>query len=44
VFLISPQFTGSEAILGCDYDHEYGIMIDFVRKCLHCERDGVRKT
>jgi hypothetical protein len=44
VFLISPQSTGSEAILGCIYAQEYGIMIDFVRKCLHYERDEVRKT
>jgi hypothetical protein len=44
VFLISPQLTGSEATLGCDYAHEYGIVIDFVRKCLHYERDGIRKT
>jgi hypothetical protein len=44
VFLICPQLTGSEAILGCNYAHEYGIVIDFVNKCLHYERDGVKKT
>jgi transposase InsO family protein len=44
VFLISPQLTGSEAILGCDYAHEYGITIDFVNKCLQYEKDGIRKT
>jgi hypothetical protein len=35
VFLICPQLTGSEAILGCDYAHEYGIVIDFVNNCRH---------
>jgi hypothetical protein len=44
VFLISPQLKGSEVILGCNYAHEYGIVIDFVKKCLHYERDGVMKT
>jgi hypothetical protein len=44
VFLISPQLKGSEGILGCNYAHEYGIVIGFVKKCVHYERDGVSKT
>jgi hypothetical protein len=44
VFLISPQLKGSEAILGCNYANENGIVMDFVKKCLHYERDGVMKT
>jgi hypothetical protein len=43
VFLISPQLTGSEAILGCNYAHEYGIVIDFMKNCLYYERDGIRR-
>ena len=34
VFLISPQLTGSEAILGCDFAYEYVSMIDFCNEML----------
>lgn len=43
VFLVSPQLTSS-VILGCDYANEYGIVLDFKRKCFRYELDGIEKV